>query len=257
MRASYILRFDDICPTMNWSVWTRVESALRDFGIRPIVAVVPKNDDPELRVGPERVDFWDLVREWQHLGWSVAMHGYEHRYSTCDAGITGLNRRSEFAGVSRATQISHIDSALRIFAEHKVYPSLWVAPGHSFDWTTVECLRDRGINVISDGFFSRPVRYRGMIWVPQQLWRFRYMPAGLWTVCSHVNGWSDETVGAFISQLRLYRSAITCLSEVVERRVSDLQIADRLFASLFGGLIKTRRLLSGRAYLRRTDRHSA
>jgi predicted deacetylase len=247
MRASYIVRFDDICPTMNWSVWMRVESALRDLGIRPIVAVVPDNRDPTLRVGPERADFWDRVREWQRLGWSIAMHGYQHLYSSSHGGILGLNRRSEFAGVPRDTQISRIDSALRIFSQHQVHPSVWIAPGHSFDWTTVECLRDRGINVISDGFFSRPVRHRGMIWVPQQLWRFRRMPAGLWTVCSHVNGWCDDAVGAFISQLRAYRGAITSLSDVVRRPVSDLRIADRLFASAFVPLVKTRRLLSGRA----------
>jgi len=247
MRAKYIVRFDDICPAMNWGVWTRVDCALRELGIRPIVAVVPDNDDPKLNVGPARPDFWDLVREWQRLGWSVAMHGYQHRYSTSNAGIIGLNRRSEFAGVPRATQVSYIDSALRIFAEHGVTPSVWVAPGHSFDWTTVECLRDRGITVISDGFFARPVRHGGMIWVPQQLWRFRYMPAGLWTVCCHVNAWTDDAVTAFISQLRDYRTTITSLSDVIGRRVSDLQISDSLFASVFGELVKTKRLLSGHA----------
>lgn len=247
MPANYIVRFDDICPTMNWSVWTRVECVLHELAIRPIVAVVPDNDDQTLNVGPSRANFWDVVREWQRLGWSVAMHGYQHRYSTADAGITGLNRHSEFAGVPRATQIRHIDSALRIFAEQGVNPSVWVAPGHSFDWTTVECLRDRGITVISDGFFARPVRHRGMIWVPQQLWRFRYMPAGLWTVCCHINAWSDDAVSAFISQLRTYRGAITSLSEVVGRRVGDMRVSDSLFASVFGGLVKTKRLLSGHA----------
>jgi predicted deacetylase len=247
MAASFIVRFDDICPTMNWSVWTRVEAALRDLDIRPIVAVVPDNRDPALRVAPERADFWDRVREWQQLGWSVAMHGYQHLYSTSDAGILALNERSEFAGVPRATQISRIDSALRIFAEQKVRSSVWVAPGHSFDWTTIDCLRDRGIDVISDGFFSRPVRHRGVIWVPQQLWRFRFMTAGLWTVCSHVNDWCDEAVSAFTSQLRAYRGAITSLSEVIGRPVSDLRIADSLFASAFGRLVRTRKLLSGRS----------
>jgi predicted deacetylase len=247
MPASYIVRFDDICPTMNWSVWTRVESVLRNLDIQPIVAVVPDNQDPTLRVAPERGDFWERVREWQRLGWSVAMHGYQHLYCTSDAGIIALNARSEFAGVPRATQLSRIDSALRIFAEQGVQPSVWVAPGHSFDWTTVECLRSRGINVISDGFYARPVRHRGVIWVPQQLWRFRSMAAGLWTVCNHVNGWCDDAVGAFVTQLRTYRRAITSVSEVTRRPVNDLRITDSLFASAFGRLVKTKRLLVGRS----------
>ena len=173
------------------------------------------------------------------------MHGYQHRYSTTDSGITGLNRHSEFAGVPRSTQVRHIDSALRIFAEHEVRPSVWVAPGHSFDWATVECLRDRGITVISDGFFLRAVRHRGMIWVPQQLWGFRRMAAGLWTVCSHVNGWRDDLVESFIAQLRAYHEHITSVAEVVRQPICDLGIGDSLFASAFGTLVRARRLLSG------------
>lgn len=246
MSPSYIVRFDDICPTMNWPVWSTVESALRALGIRPIVAVVADNRDPHLCVGPERADFWERVREWQQLGWSIAMHGYQHVYSSVDAGIIGLNRRSEFAGLPRATQLSRIDSALKIFTDQRVRPTAWVAPGHSFDWTTVACLRERGIDVISDGFFPRPVRLRGMIWVPQQLWRFRRMGAGLWTVCSHVNGWREDQVSAFIGQLRIYQEDITSLGEIVRRPVSAYGIGDALFASAFGHLLRTRRLISGR-----------
>lgn len=32
---------------------------------------------------------------------------------------------------------------------------------------------------------------RGIMWVPQQLWRFRKMLFGIWTICLHVNRWDS------------------------------------------------------------------
>ena len=95
----YLVRFDDICPTMNWSVWTQIEAELRQRNIKPILAVVPDNQDAKLRVDSPRSDFWDCVRGWQALGWTIGLHGYQHRYVTQQSGIVGLNARSEFAGL--------------------------------------------------------------------------------------------------------------------------------------------------------------
>src|SRR5688572_15384620 len=39
----YLLRFDDICPTMNWRVWAEIESVLIQREIKPLLAVVPDN----------------------------------------------------------------------------------------------------------------------------------------------------------------------------------------------------------------------
>src|SRR4051794_18231999 len=52
MVPRYLLRFDDICPTMNWPIWDRVEQTLIDQDIQPIVAVIPNNQDPALNVHP-------------------------------------------------------------------------------------------------------------------------------------------------------------------------------------------------------------
>ena len=60
----YLLRFDDICPTMNWAIWDKVEEGLRRHDVRPILAVVPDNHDSKLRIDPPRADFWDRVRQW-------------------------------------------------------------------------------------------------------------------------------------------------------------------------------------------------
>ena len=51
MSAKYLIRFDDICPTMKWSTWEKVEDILLRSNVKPILAVVPDNQDPSLRAG--------------------------------------------------------------------------------------------------------------------------------------------------------------------------------------------------------------
>ena len=75
--ANYLVRFDDICPTMNWEAWEQVENVLVSEGIRPMLAVVPDNRDENLEFGQENEHFWSKVRDWQKMGWSIAVHGYQ------------------------------------------------------------------------------------------------------------------------------------------------------------------------------------
>ena len=79
MTAKYLLRFDDLCPTMNWDVWREVEQILYDTGVKPILAVVPDNKDEALRCGEPNSQFWEHVRQWQRAGAAVGLHGFEHR----------------------------------------------------------------------------------------------------------------------------------------------------------------------------------
>lgn len=57
MGARFIVRFDDFCPTMNWTVWEAIETILDRYGIRPIIAVIPENKDPQLMVAEVNPDF--------------------------------------------------------------------------------------------------------------------------------------------------------------------------------------------------------
>ena len=98
-RPHYVIRFDDICPTMNWAIWDRVEQVLLDNQIRPMLAVVPQNADPKLQVADPNPEFWDRARGWQHLGWDLMLHGFDHVYASPNAGLWGYDARSEFACV--------------------------------------------------------------------------------------------------------------------------------------------------------------
>ncbi len=243
MSARYIVRFDDICPTMNWSVWARVEAILDRHGVRPIVAVVPDNRDPKLTVQAPHRDFWPQVRRWQAKRWTIALHGYQHVYETAQAGIVGINDFSEFAGLDETAQRHKLNKALAIFEREGVRADAWVAPAHSFDNVTVRLLVEAGITVISDGLYFRPVRQLGALWVPQQLWRFRRMPAGLWTVCYHHNGFDDPAIARFDTEIATYAERIADVPAAVALAdVADCGAIDHAFARLLLAALRLKRL---------------
>jgi hypothetical protein len=229
---------------MNWSTWAEIEAVLRRAEVRPILAVVPDNRDPHLNVGPPKADFWDQVRRWQADGWSIGLHGFCHVYESPNAGLLGLNGRSEFAGLSRFAQATKLDQGLAIFERERIRVDCWVAPGHSFDRVTVELLRERGVTVISDGFFRRPVRWHGVIWVPQQLWRFRAMPAGVWTVCFHHNDFKAGDVQQLEAQLRGLAGRLTNLKSVASSPAPSIGWGDRLRQRAWLNAIRLRRVVA-------------
>lgn len=241
----YVIRFDDICPTMNWDMWERIERILGESDIKPIVSIVPDNRDSFLNVGPPVCDFWERVRGWQSNGWAIGLHGFQHRYVTNHSGVMRLNRRSEFAGLAEEAQRKKVSEAVRILANEGVRPDIWVAPAHSFDRVTLRALKDFGISIISDGFFPFPHRDReGILWVPQQLWSFRWRPFGVWTVCIHHNSWSRVDLEKFAAGVRRYGRWIDRLDKVVGKygqRQSDC--LDLLFSHCYRGGAKAKWLL--------------
>ncbi len=215
---AYILRFDDICPEMNWRNWTALEQIFEELDILPLVAVVPDNQDPKLKTEQRVPDFWDRVRAWQKKGWSIGLHGFQHLYETRSSGIMRLNRRSEFAGLALERQREKISAAVEIFRRERVAIQCWIAPGHSFDRVTVKVLAEAGVNTISDGFGRWPyLDENKVLWVPQQLWnRIAPRRRGIWTVCYHVNQWSADDLAAFRADLTRNRSRIANFRKVCE-----------------------------------------
>lgn len=213
MSARYLLRFDDVCESMDWDAWDRVESVLQHVGVCPLLAVVPDNRDPSLAVNPPNPGFWARVRQWQARGWTIAMHGYHHEYVSGDPGLLGLNLFSEFAGLSYDEQLQKLEGSLAAFRSNGVDPQVWIAPGHSFDRNTVKALSKVGIRAISDGYALWPYcDTDGTFWLPQQLWRFRTMPAGVWTVCFHINRWTEAQTATFERSLAVFRDRIVNFS---------------------------------------------
>jgi predicted deacetylase len=250
--AQYLIRIDDVCPTMNWAVWQEVENILIEADVKPMLAVVPDNQDDHLKVSPPRNEFWHLVRAWRERGWTIGLHGYQHTYVTREPGIIGINRYSEFAGLPMDVQAAKLRMAFEIFRREGIQPDVWVAPAHSFDGTTVGLLRDMGLRRISDGFFLFPnLDSSGMLWIPQQIWRFRAMPFGVWCVCLHVNTWGQHDLQRFRRDLKIYRKRMISVEDAILRfgdRRRDWR--DRVVAGAFPRLLRTRlRLRSWLAHM--------
>jgi len=216
MRTGFILRFDDICPTVNWDIWNRIEELLIDFDIKPIISIIPDNRNKALIVSLPGENFWERAQSWQNRGWTLGMHGYQHCYLTRKAGLYGRSAISEFAGLPYEVQEIKIQNAVRIFNEHGLRPEVWVAPAHSFDVNTIDILLRMGVRIINDGYALYPYAdERGMVWIPQQMGRFRRVPIGIWTICFHFNHWNDDDVEGFRADLQRFREHILSVGDVL------------------------------------------
>jgi hypothetical protein len=240
----YLLRFDDMCPTMDWAVWDRVEELLVAAGVRPILAVIPDNRDPKLKVAPANPAFWDRVRAWQARGWTIGLHGYQHTYVNTEGGILRLNRQSEFAGLSFEEQTDKLQKGLAIFQRERVRADAWVAPAHSFDWVTVAALAGQGIRTISDGMALAPYTDgTGTIWIPQQFAAMRPMPTGIWTFCYHLPSLTPTGLARSQERLESLAPRMITLPEAVAMAGRRRSLGDRMVGVLRQGVSGARRLL--------------
>jgi predicted deacetylase len=215
MSAKFLLRFDDICPTINWGVWQKLEDVMIEEDVRPILSVIPDNRDSNLHEAEPNERFWERVRSWQARGWTIGLHGYQHRYTSENPGIVGLKPYSEFAGVPLEEQQAKLKQAMEIFARERVRADCWVAPAHSFDTNTVRTLASLGVRTISDGLALYPHRdSQNVMWIPQQLWRFRAVPFGVWTICIHSKDDLYLDAKHFQRCIREYKNSITSLPAV-------------------------------------------
>ena len=159
MSAKYILRLDDACPTMDKKKWQRIEEICNRYDIKPIVAVIPDNQDIEMIIDKYDNNFWNKVREWQAKGWHVALHGYNHVYTTKSSGFLPFNNQSEFAGLHYKEQLEKIKKGWQIFEKEDIKSEVWVAPSHTFDENTLKALKNfTNIKIISDGLGLFPFK---------------------------------------------------------------------------------------------------
>lgn len=242
--AQYLLRFDDLCPTHNRERWQRFVPLLAEFCIKPILAIVPDNRDPELEVSPPDPAFWDEMRALQTAGTAIGLHGYRHLCTSRGRSLIPLHRESEFAGIAEATQREWIAAGLRILREHGLKPTIWVAPRHGFDGATLRALQAEGIGAISDDFARRAFTRDGLLWIPQQLWSPELKPSGLWTICLHANTATDAQVEELRAFLRRHSGQFTSVDQVLaESNLTPLSPAERLAARSAIERIRARKTL--------------
>jgi len=213
--------------------WERFSSMIEEFGVKPIVAVIPENRDSELELSPPDTEFWSRMCSLEAAGAMIGLHGYRHVCLSEGRSLVPLHRHSEFAAVAEETQRGWVQAGLAILRGHGLNPRIWIAPRHGFDRSTLRVLREEGISLVSDGFSRVPFRRYGLTWIPQQLWAPVYKSSGLWTICVHSNTATD----ALLKELRMFLSEHAGQFTPVDRTVAeyapeDLDMTERLWGQL-------------------------
>lgn len=194
--VKYLIRLDDACPTMDRAKWQRMLVILDRFGVKPMVGIIPHNEDPAQKIDEEDPEFWNMAKDWQDKGYAIALHGYNHCYIS-DKGLEGLNpiwERSEFAGVSYPEQYQKIYDGYSIMKQHGLNPKYFFAPSHTFDGKTLKVLTEcTEIRMISDTIGNYPYQSNGFVFIPQVGGHCREMKLpGIWTFCLHPSMMNDD-----------------------------------------------------------------
>ena len=161
-----LIRFDDICPTMDWQEWNKAVDVVNEYGIKPLLGIIPDCQDPVLHINKPRFDFWEYIRNLQQQGWTIAMHGYQHIFDTIGKGLVTPVRSSEFAGHSYEVQYKKIKKGKIILESNGIYTDIFFAPAHSYDSNTLKALVANGFKYLSDGKTSKAVLRNGIICLP-------------------------------------------------------------------------------------------
>lgn len=190
----YIMRLDDACEKMDVCKWKQIEKLLDRYGVRPLVGVIPHCEDPMMGKYEFDSDFWSKVNCWIKKGWIIALHGYNHVYTTNSGGLNPVNKRSEFAGEPLESQRMKIRKGVDIFRAHGINPLVFFAPSHTFDNNTLVALKEESdIRIISDTPANKPYSEYGMTFIPQQSGSVRKLPFDTVTFCYHPNGMNESS----------------------------------------------------------------
>lgn len=204
------IRMDDITPDMDWERFRAFKALLDRYEIRPLIGVVPENQDENLHCGEAAPDFWEYVKELQEQGWTVAMHGFRHIYTTKKGGLFPLNHFSEFAGVSYEEQSRMLREGRAILEKNGVFTDLFMTPAHSYDRNTLKALAENGFVRMTDGFGSRPYRYKGLTFypIPFMLERSFRKKKGFTTMVVHANTMTKKDLARYERMLEEHRESM-------------------------------------------------
>lgn len=192
-KRKVLLRFDDICPTMNWKQWNRAKATLDKRGATALLGVIPDNQDPALKIDSPREDFWLYIKELQCQGFCIAMHGYQHVFDVQACGIATPKKHSEFAGHPYAEQYRRLKEGKRILNEHGIETDVFFAPAHSYDYNTLKALHNLGFKYISDGRSFKPYQRYGITCLPERTGGIPQMKEdGYYTIVLHAHEWAKE-----------------------------------------------------------------
>ena len=224
MARKILVRFDDICSTMDFSQWNRAIEVLKKFNVKPLLGVIPCCQDKDLKLDEERQDFWEYLKSLQNEGYTLAMHGYKHICDKNSKGIVNQRYGSEFAGYTYDEQLANIKEGKRILEEHGIYTDIFFAPRHSYDRNTLKALAASGFKYISDGKSKKPLFREGIICIPcRSSGCPKIRKNGYYTAVFHAHEWTrPDKADGYLSLRNLceqYHDDIVDFDEYAKRDI--------------------------------------
>jgi predicted deacetylase len=247
--SRFIVRLDDICPTMNWRRFEHFADQMMQAGVHPLLGIVPDCRDPHLMVDAPRSDFWQVMRDLKNQGWCISQHGYTHVYDSQPQvdpadNLLRRNARSEFAGHPESVQFTRLREGAAIMAENGLATDVFMAPAHTFDLNTLKALRANAFRYVTDGYGLWPYVDHDLIFVPQLFERPLHIGVGKYTLCLHLNEMPDANIAALVQFVKKHRDDFVDFKNAMPR--SDLiaqsaRVASSVCIRAARGLMKTLR----------------
>ena len=231
-----LLRFDDIAPNMNWEIMDKCEKLFLNYNIKPILGIIPNNEDDELLAFPEKKNFWEKVKEWQSFGWEISIHGYNHRYSsvTNKKDYFNYGGKSEFFGHTYEEQFLRIKKSLEIFKRENVKIRSFFAPNHTYDSNTLIALKNNNIFNIIDGYGLMPFNRNNINFIPQLFYKEIMLPFGVQATQIHLNYWNEKKFENFAKFLLKNKERFLSFDQTLMRRKKSLLTKITNFSVEFG-----------------------
>ena len=219
-----LIRLDDIAENMNWDLMNKCEKLFDKYQIKPILGVIPLNEDSELKTWPLNKSFWESVRRWQSKGWEIAMHGCHHLYKveTNKKDIFNYGGKSEFFGEDLSVQVNKIKSGKNKFNSEQIKIRSFFAPNHTYDKNTFQDLKKNEIFNVIDGYGLMPYKKFGMVFIPQLFYKEILIPFGIQCTQIHLNYWKDKDFEIFENFIEKNRKKSITFDEVLDKTNNNL-----------------------------------
>ena len=219
-------------------------SLLSKYSINGILGVIPDNRDNSLKKSELDDDFWKKIKKLEDVGFYIAQHGYQHIYDTQNGGILNLNSQSEFAGHPYAIQKHKMEAGKKILQKKGLSPTLFMAPSHSFDQTTLLVAKEYGY-AITDGFGLWPKIEKGLLFIPQLFASPFHLGFGVYTICLHTDVMKDKDFIQLEEHLRKkhkhYISPDELTQYTLQKKQYYLLLLDQLVGILLRYLLQIKR----------------
>ncbi len=214
-----LLRMDDITECMNWKLMDKCETLFDKYEIKPLVGIIPKNQDPLLLSFPKNENFWERVYNWRNKGWEITMHGCNHLYtqkSDNKKDIFGYGGDSEFYGLNYLTQLNKIEVGLEEFKKRNIKIRSFFAPNHIYDDNTLKAIKTSNIKIIIDGYGLFPYFKNDLLFIPQLFYKEILLPFGIQCTQIHINEWNDKNFKNFEIFIQNNYKKIVSLDHIIQ-----------------------------------------